>query len=280
MTDLIQALLNPNIPFLRNALLVGILSSASFGVIGTFIVVRKISYIAGAISHSVLGGIGLALYCQYAFGWEWFHPMAGAFLAALVSALIIGSAKFYAKEREDTIIGAIWAVGMASGLLFIAKTPTYIEPMSYLFGNILIVTSADLLYILLLDIIVVALGIFCFNKLQASSFDEDFTAVRGINPEFYYFLLLILTALTVVLMTTIVGIVMVIALLTLPAAISNLFFKRLIPVIFMTTIVTLLLNTSGIAVSYITDLPSGPVIIVMAGILYLFSFIIQAIRKN
>ena len=275
MTDFFQALVNPAIPFLRYALLAGILSSASFGVIGTYVVVKRITYIAGAISHSVLGGIGFALFCRYHYNWTWFHPLLGAFFAAVVSALIIGSARLYAKEREDTVIGAIWAIGMATGLLFIARTPGYVEPMSYLFGNILIVSRPDLFFILVLDVIVVLAGIFFYHQLQASSFDEDFTAIRGIDPRFYYYLLLILTAITVVLMTTIVGIVMVIALITLPAAISSMFFKRIWQIMIGTTILTMVFTIAGVSVSYIYDFPSGPTIILLAGIVYLCAFIFK-----
>jgi len=273
MSEFLAAVFNPAIPFLRNALLVGLFSSAAFGVIGSFIVVRKISYIAGAISHSVLAGIGFALFCRYRFGWTWFDPLLGAFGAGLISAVIIASVRGAVREREDTIIGAIWAVGMALGLLFIAKTPGYVDPMSYLFGNILIVSGADLVRILILDGVVVAAALLFFTKLQAAGFDEEFTEVRGMNPRFYYFLLLILTAITVVLMTTIVGIVMVIALLTLPAAVSGLFVRRLLPMIYLTGFLTMVFTVTGISLSYLTDLPSGPVIIVLAGAVYLAVFL-------
>lgn len=280
MTDLLQSLLNPSIPFLRNALIIGILSSISFGVIGTFVVIRKISYIAGAISHSALAGIGFALYANEAFNWSWLHPTLGAFIAAIISAIIIGFVKMYANEREDSVIGTIWAIGMAIGLLFISKTEGYTDPMSYLFGNILIVSTTDLYLVTVLDIIVVAVGILFFNKLQASSFDEEYTSIRGGNPNFYYFIILILTAITVVLMTTIVGIVMVIALLTIPSAISGLFHKRLAPIIITTVILTMLFSVSGITLSYITDTPSGPVIIVIAGGTYTITLIISSILKR
>lgn len=270
MTDLIEIILSPS-PFIRNAIFIGLLSSISFGIIGTFVVIRKISYIAGAISHSTLAGIGFALYAKYAFSWNWLHPLFGAFIAAIISAIIIGSVKTIAKEREDSVIGSIWAIGMAVGYLFIDKTPGYTDPMSYLFGNILIVSNGDLILVGILDILVILIGIFFFNKLQASSFDEEYTAIRGGSPNFYYFMLLVLTAITVVLMTTVVGVVMVIALLTIPSAISSLFHRRVIPIIITTIILTMIFTTSGIGVSVMLDTPSGPVIIVLAGITYIIS---------
>ena len=135
MAEFFKALLNPDFPFVRNAFIVGILSSISFGIVGTYVVSRRISYIAGAISHSVLGGIGLALYMQLELGVTWFTPMIGATVAALVSAIIIGLVNLYAGEREDTVIGAIWAIGMATGLLFIHKTSGYIDPMTFLYSQ-------------------------------------------------------------------------------------------------------------------------------------------------
>ncbi len=280
MTDLFSALFDSGFPFLRNALFAGILSSAAFGIIGSFVVINKISYIAGAISHSVLGGIGFALYCQYHFGWTWFQPLYGAFLAALIAAIIIGSAKLYAGEREDSVIGAIWAVGMALGILFIAKTPGYSDPMAYLFGDILLVQGKDLLFILILDFVVIITAVVFYNHLQAVSFDRDFFYLRGLNPQFYYFLILVLTAVTIVLMTTIVGIVMVIALLTLPAAISSMLLKRLPSIMTAAGLLTVLFTCGGISVSYVSDLPSGPVIIVIAGIFYLAAFLIKPLFRK
>lgn len=276
MTDLIEIILSPS-PFIRNAIIIGLLSSISFGIIGTFVVIRKISYIAGAISHSTLAGIGFALYAKYAFSWDWLHPLFGAFIAAIIAAIIIGSVKTIAKEREDSVIGSIWAIGMAVGYLFIDKTPGYTDPMSYLFGNILIVSNGDLILVGILDILVILIGIFFFNKLQASSFDEEYTAIRGGSPNFYYFMLLILTAITVVLMTTVVGVVMVIALLTIPSAISSLFHRRVIPIIITTIVLTMIFTTSGIGISVMLDTPSGPVIIVLAGITYITSLTVKNI---
>ena len=144
MADFFNALANPDLPFLRYALIAGVLSSFALGMAGTYVVTRRISYIAGAIAHSVLGGIGAALFLQHKAGWAWFDPIIGALIAAVFSAVVIGLVSMYARQREDTVIGSIWAVGMAMGVLFIARTPGYIDPMSYLFGNILLISSTDL----------------------------------------------------------------------------------------------------------------------------------------
>ncbi|MEA2063587.1 MAG: metal ABC transporter permease, partial [Gemmatimonadota bacterium] len=131
--------------FLQYALAAGVLSSVACGVVGTYVVTRRISYIAGGISHCVLGGIGVARYLQQVHGWNWFDPMYGAAAAALGAALLIGFISMRAAEREDTVISALWALGMAVGIIFISMTPGYsADLVSYLFGNILMVTPAEL----------------------------------------------------------------------------------------------------------------------------------------
>ena len=175
-----------------------------------------------------------------------------------------------AKQREDTIIGAVWAIGMAMGILFIFKTPGYNEDlMSYLFGNILLVSANDLWLIAGLDALVVTAGLLFYKQLLAVSFDEEFTRLRGIHVEFYYLLLLCLTALTVVLLVTVVGIVMVIALLTLPAATAGHFTKKLWHMMVLSVVFTVVFTTGGLALSYGPNFPPGATTIVLAGSVYL-----------
>ena len=260
----------PRFPFLQYALLTGLLVSVACGIIGSYVVTRRITYIAGCIAHTVLGGLGAARYCQTVYHWEWFHPLYGAVLAALVSAVIIGLVSMRARQREDTVIGALWAVGMATGILFIFKTPGYNEDlMSYLFGSILMVSPQDLWMIAGLDILVVIVSVVFYNQFLALCFDEEFARLRGVHVEFYYLLLLCLTALTVVLLVTVVGIVMVIALLTLPAAVAGELTKRLWHMMALATLLTALFTTAGLAVSYGPDLPAGATTIIIAGIAYL-----------
>lgn len=280
MIEFIRALTDPNIPFLRYAFCAGILASLAFGIIGTYVVVRRISYIAGAISHSVLGGIGAGLYLHYQVGMIWFHPMYGAVAAALAAAVIIGLISLHARQREDTAIGAIWALGMATGLLFIAKTPGYIDPMSYLFGNILLISSTDLWLIAGLDLLIVALSIYLYNHFLAVCFDEESARLRGLKVDLYFLLLLGLTALTVVLLIRVVGIVLVIAMLTLPAATAGQFARRLWQMMILSVIFSLIFIIAGLGISYTLDLPSGPVIIVIAGFGYLAGMIISGLWKR
>lgn len=273
MSELFQALANPDIPFFRYAFLVGALAAVSFGVVGTYVVAKRITYLAGAIAHCVLGGIGAGLYLQHQVGLAWFDPIYGALLAALLAALIIGLVSLHAKQREDTVIGALWATGMAIGLLFIAKTPGYVEPMSYLFGNILLISRHDIWLVTGLNLLVVAVALLFHRQLQAVCFDEEFARLRGINTDFYTLLLLCLTALTVVLLVRVVGIVLVIALLTLPAAVAGIFAATLGRMMIGAVLACLLFVTTGLAVSFNLDLPSGPVIILVAAAGYILALL-------
>lgn len=271
MQDFFAALANQDLPFIRYALIAGLLSSVSFGIMGTFVIVKRISYIAGAISHAALAGIGGALYLQHAAGVQWISPLHGAVIAALISALIIGLVTSRNQEREDTIIGSIWAIGMAIGLLFISQTPGYVDPMSYLFGNILLVGREELFLILLLDLVVISIGILFYNQFQSLSFDEEFSRLRGMNTRLFSLLLIIMIALTVVLMVTVVGIVMVIALLTIPAATAGIFSSKLWQMMVIGALLCAFFTSLGLGTSYILDLPSGSTTILIAGAVYLLS---------
>ena len=279
MLDFLQALCDPDIAFLRYALTAGMLAGIAFGIIGSYVVVKRISYLAGAIAHCVLGGIGASIYLQQVHGMAWADPMLGALLAALAAALIIGLVSIYAHEREDTVISALWVLGMAAGILLIAKTPGYTDPMSYLFGNILMITSADVWVVLMLDGVIVTLSILFYNRLQALCFDEEFARLRGINTRLLYLLLLSLTALTIVLLVRIVGIIMVVALLSLPAAIAGKFCDRLWQMMLVATALSMGCIASGLWISYSFDLPSGATIVLLTGSLYLACFVFKTLRR-
>jgi len=268
MSGFFQALVEHG--FLQRAMLAGLMASLACGMVGTYVVSRRITYIAASVAHCVLGGMGAARYCQTVHGCAWFTPLLGALAASLVAAVTIGLISLRAREREDTVIGALWAIGMAAGVLFISRTPGYNEDlMSYLFGNILVVSSLDLWLLLGLDLVVTLTALLFYRQLQAVCFDEEFSRLRGLNVEGYYLLLLCLTALTVVLLVSVVGIVMVIALLTLPAAIAGFFSRSLWQMMLLASAICAALTTSGLALSYGPDLPAGATIIILSGAAYL-----------
>ncbi|MBN2583696.1 MAG: metal ABC transporter permease [Planctomycetes bacterium] len=268
-------------PLMQHAVVAALLVSVSSGVVGTYVVVRRISYLAGGIAHCVLGGMGAAVWLKHRYGLEFIEPLHGAVMAAVVAALIIGLVSLRARQREDTVIGALWAVGMAAGLLFIWATPGYsTNLMSYLFGNILMVRVDDLMLIAVLDVVVAGIAVLFYHELMAVCFDEEFARLRGVNVELFYLLLLCLTALTVVLLVTVVGIVMTIALLTLPAAIAGQFAKTLWQNMLLAVLVSAACSVGGLALSYGPDLPAGATIILLAGAAYLVVTVGKAILRR
>lgn len=267
-------------PFLQYALLAGILASIGAGVVGSLVVVRRTASIAGAIAHCVLGGLGAARYLQVVHHVSWADPMGGAVIAALLAAVVI-SLTSTGGEREDTVIAAIWAVGMAVGLLFIAATPGYSQDLlSYLFGNILLVRPADLWVMGALDLLVLGFIVAYFQELQALCFDEEYARLRGLHVQRLNLMLHILTALTVVLLVSVVGIVLVIALLTLPVAVAGRLSNTLQKMMFIGAGLSMLLTSGGLALSFGPDLPAGPTTILLAGFVYLIVRIIPRGRPE
>jgi len=267
--------------FLRNAVLVGLLASVSFGIVGTYVVTKRITYIAGAIAHCALGGIGFALYAKYELGWIHFDPIHGALIAALASALLIGGVVLSRSEREDTVIGATWAVGMATGFLFIKKVRRGgIDIESWLFGDINFVSSTDLWTVALLGGAVLLLALLFHKQFVAVCFDEDFARARGVNVTLFYLLLLCMSAVTVVLLVRVVGIIMVIALLTLPAALGSRFAKGLPGMMLWAICLCALFLLAGLECSLRWNAPAGPSIILVAAAAYFGTLLIAKLRAR
>lgn len=278
MTEFFDAV--QNIPLIRYALLAGIVSSLTFGVVGSFVVTRRIGYIAAAIAHSILGGIGAAIYFSRVYDIPWLTPMIGAVIAALLSALVIGWVSLRAGEREDTIIGAIWAFGMASGLLFIHYAPgKAVSLESFIFGNILLTSRSDVIATVTLGaIILVLVGLF-YHKLVAVCFDEEFARLRGVSSDAYYLLLLAITAISMVLMVRVAGIILSLALLVLPAATASRFSRKLWVIILVSIGLTFVYNTGGLALSFELDVPTGPFIVLVASLVYGLSFALKRLVR-
>jgi len=258
--------------FLQHALLGGILASLGCGITGSFVVVNRIGYMAGGIAHSVLGGMGIAYYAD-------FDPLAGALIAALLSAFIIAVIKLKWQQQEDTAIGAIWAVGMAIGIIFISKSDGYsTNLMSFLFGNILMISQQQLTVMWSLDLITIVFVLLFYKQLVAVSFDIEYATVRGINVNLFYLLLLFLVAITVVLLIQVVGLILVIALLTLPAAIARQYVQSLGLMMFVAAGLGMIFTSVGLYLSYEPDLPAGATIILLAGLSYLLSSLFKSVR--
>ena len=280
MIDFFRQLFQPEMSFLHLALALGILASPALGVIGTLVVTKRISSIAGAGAHAALGGVGIALYLQRVLLWSWCTATVGAIAGAMAAALLVGIVSLSAREREDTVIAVVWALGMSLGLLFLDKTPGYVDLQGYLFGNILLVTGNDLLMTLVLDAIVVIPAVIFYNPLLATCFDGTFAVLRGVRTSLFYLVLLALTALTVVLLINVAGIVLVIALLTLPAAAAGCFTRHLWSMMVCSGIFSALFITTGLLLSFYFSLPSGPVIVLVAALVYVISLIFSSRRRG
>lgn len=267
--------------FLQHAVLAGVLSAVACGIMGSYVVVRRTTYVAGAIAHCVLGGMGAARYMQTVHDVQWLTPMTGALIAAITAALIIAWVTLNGKQREDTVLSAVWAIGMALGISFIAATPGYYEDlMSYLFGNILMVGKDSLIHMGVLDVLVVGITLLFYDKFLIISFHPELAKLRGMHSTFYHTLLLVLIALTVVFLTQVVGLIMVIALLTLPAAAASQLTKRLWRVMALAIVFTLVYTVGGVAISYEPEWPAGATVIELAGLGYLLVLFGQYCKKK
>ena len=251
-----------NFGFFRNAFLAALVASITCGIIGTYIVSRRIVFISGGITHASFGGIGMGYY----FG---FDPILGAIVFGIISALGI---EFFTKRadlREDSAIAMLWSLGMALGVIFIFLTPGYAPNlMSYLFGNILTVSKGDLIYLFILAIFVICFFLIFYRMIIFVSFDEEFALTNNAPVRLFNALLISLVALTIVLNIRVVGIILVMSLLTIPQAIANLFTKRFDVMIFYSILFGFLGSITGLTISYIYDIPSGAAIIFTLVVIY------------
>ncbi len=252
--------------FMRNALIAGLLAAVACGIVGVYVVVKRVVFISGGIAHASFGGIGLAYFLGI-------NPVLGALLFTLASALSMGLITKRTRLPADTVIGILWAMGMAMGIIFIGLAPGYAPDLfSYLFGSILTVPTFDLLLMLLLDAIIIAVVLSLYKELLALSFDEEFGEVVGVRTERLYLLLLVMIALTVVVLIRVVGIILVIALLTIPAAMARQFTHSLKKMMLLSILIGAVLTFGGLWLSYELDLASGATIILLGGTLLLASF--------
>jgi zinc transport system permease protein len=260
--------------FMRNALMAGVLVSIACGIIGAFVVVNRIVFISGGIAHAAYGGIGLGYFFK-------FNPVLGAVIFSVASALGMGTVYRKTRQRADTIIGVMWAIGMAIGITLVDLTEGYkADLMSFLFGSILAVPSSDLWIMLVLDLVVIGLVALLYKELLAISFDETFASVENVPVDAIYLILLCLIAFTVVMLMRVVGLIMVIALLTIPAAISGQFVKDMKKMMVLASILGVLFTTSGLWLSYFLNLTSGATIILASGVAYLFSLALQSMVRR
>jgi zinc transport system permease protein len=247
--------------FFRNALLAGALASVLCGVVGTFVVLKRLVSISGGVAHAAFGGLGAAY-------WAGLDPRLGAVVVAAASAVGLGFLDGRRARGQDAAIGVLWAVGMAVGLVFLHLTPGYAPNLlGFLFGNILMVSSADLWLALGADVVVLGLLALFGKELVAVAFDEECARLQGVPVRLYSILLLVLVALSVVVLLQLVGIVLVIALLTIPPLVAQRLARSLAATVATSIAIGLVLTTGGLLISYRLDLPSGPTMVLLGAAL-------------
>ncbi|MFP4694480.1 MAG: metal ABC transporter permease [Cyanobacteriota bacterium] len=255
--------------FFRNALIAGFLVSIAGGIIGSLVVVNRIVFVAGGIAHAAYGGVGMGFF----FG---FNPVLGALGFSIFSALLMGTVQRNKNLRRDTAIGMLWAIGMAIGVILTDLTPGYkAELGSYLFGSILAVPTTNLWIMLAIDLVILVLIYLFYKEFLAISFDETFAMVRNLPVNQIYLLLMGIIALAVAMMMQVVGLILVIALLAMPAALSAQFVKDLKAMMVLGTVFSFLFITVGLGVSYTWNLTSGATIILVSAIAYLITLLIK-----
>lgn len=244
--------------FIQNALLSGILIAIAVGIVGSLIVVNKMTFLAGGIAHSSYGGIGIAIF----FG---LPILLGTTVFALLCAGVIAFLTLRKRERLDALIGVIWAGGMAIGIILVDMTPGYnVDLMSYLFGSILAVSSTDIWFIFIVDILIIGIVILFYKELLAVSYDPEFAMLRGISVKIFYTLMLLLSALTIVAAIRVVGLILVIALLTIPTFIAEHFVNRLSSMMILSSALAVVFTICGLIFSYFYDVSSGASIIMVS----------------
>ena len=259
--------------FIQHALIAGLLVSLAAGMVGVYVVLNRVSTLSGGIAHAAYGGVGIA----YFLG---FDPFLGGMIFALVSSIGMKLIQRHTRQREDTLIGVLWAVGMAIGVIFVDRSPGYkVDLMSFLFGSILAVSPYEIMIIAIMDIIIIITVIALYRSLLSISYDEIFAAVRGVPVEAITLILTALIAFTVVMMMRVVGLILVIALLTLPAAIANLFASNMKQMMILASILGAVFTLIGLWISYSYNLTSGAVIILVAAITYFLGLLFKRVTQ-
>jgi len=262
-------------PFFQRALLAGLLAALACGIVGSFVVVRNIASVSGGLAHAAFGGVGLG----YLAG---FDPILGALLFGVASALGVGAAELRLRQGIDTLVAMVWAVGMAVGIVLISLAPGPApDLLGYLFGNILFVPAEFLWFVAALDVLIAAVVLLLFRRLEAVAFDEEFAWVIGMPVAALSLLMLALVGVTVVILIRVVGVILVIALLTMPAATARHWTDSLGPMMSLATaigavsIVAGLFLTWGVNSATGVDVPTGPAIILLAAFVYGVSAVVH-----
>ncbi|MCA9400863.1 MAG: metal ABC transporter permease [Candidatus Omnitrophica bacterium] len=259
--------------FLQQAIIAGLLACVACGITGSLVVVKKMTYVSGGMAHAIFGGVGIAYY----FG---MHPLIGALMFAILASVLLGLLKLKLAQKEDTLISAFWSLGMAVGIIFMYLKPGYnVDLMSFLFGNILMVSKQDVLILVILDLVICLITFFYYRQLMFVCFDEEYTSIRGFSKKYLYILLLCVISMTVVVLMQIVGLILVIALLTLPASIAGMFSRNLGAMMRWAVLFGMIFIILGLFFAYHFNIPSGAAIIVLTTAGYILAIILKKVFR-
>ncbi|MDR2789633.1 MAG: metal ABC transporter permease [Campylobacteraceae bacterium] len=257
--------------FMQNALAAGLLVSITCGIVGSLVVVNRMVFIAGGIAHGAYGGLGLALFLGLS-------PLLGALGFSIALSVIIAFLTYINKERIDAVIGAIWAFGMAVGIIFADMSSGYNTDMtSFLFGSILSVSKSDLWFMGGVCVFIISAAALFYKEFLAVSFDMEFAKLQGLNTKFFYTVLIIMTALCIVACIRAVGLILVVALLSIPPYIAEKFCVKLSQMMMLSAALSAFFTLTGLALSYMFDLTSGASIILVASLAF---FLVKIYSKN
>jgi zinc transport system permease protein len=260
--------------FMQNAVIAGVLASVACGLIGSLVVVNRIVFISGGIAHTAYGGIGLAFFLGIS-------PLLGAGVFAVASALIMAYITKNTKHRSDTVIGAMWAFGMAVGIILIDLTPGYnVDLMSYLFGSILSVPGSDLVYMAVLDAVILIYVVKWYHQIHAVSFDADFAFSMGVRSNLIYTSIIVMSALAVVLLIRVVGLILIISMLTIPPYMAEKRSASLKGMMLYSTLFSMVFSLAGLWLSYTFNLTSGASIIAVSALCFFLSVIYDRFRQS
>ena len=271
MTELYAAL---NYEFMQNALLASFLVSVMGAITGTFIVIKRLVFLSGGISHGAFAGLGGAYFLGL-------NPMLGAMVVAVISALGVTRAVLKQSQPADATIGILWATGMAIGVLFVFSTPGYVpDLMPYLFGDILTISDQQLTWMAVFCLAILVITSLLFRQLVAVSFDDEFARLRGLPVGVLLSILMVMNSAVIVMMIQSVGIILVMALLTIPPLIGLALAVDIRSVMLMAFISALLTTVGGLFLSYYLDLPSGPVIVLTGLVLLVIAKMLVRIHHG
>lgn len=241
--------------FMQRALIACILSGISCGIVGSYIVARRMVFLSGGITHASFGGLGIALYAG-------FSPTLGALAFAALSAIGIEFSSRRIKMREDSAIGIIWSLGMATGALFMSLRPGYASDLtSYLFGNILLVDNNDIIMLAVLSTTLIVGAIAMLRRIMYVTFDEDYARSQGMATQRIAYTMAIIVSLAIVLSIKVMGIILLLSLMTIPTVVANTLTKDYRKIALLSAIIGIVGNIIGFVISYTFDLPTGSCII-------------------